>query len=190
MVAQVEAKDADSGSFGKITYLLDRTSSNGKFSVDPETGKISVAEPLDREEQASYALVLQAFDNFRYGYATGESRNAFKQITVNILDTNDQVPKFLEDEASREDSCNSVTEFHEDVIMTIRAKDGRKNKIIIQYHSPSIYLYNWPIHVAIFFHSCKCLQKITIDVMRFFKKARKEISNCFQLNENLERVKT
>ncbi|CAL8106930.1 unnamed protein product [Orchesella dallaii] len=125
VVAQVVAKDADSESFGKITYLLDRTSSNGKFSVDPETGKISVAEPLDREEQASYALVIQAFDNFRYGYATGESRNAFKQITVNILDTNDQAPKFLEDDSSRDpNSCNSVTEFHEDVIMTIRARDG------------------------------------------------------------------
>ncbi len=126
VVARVEAKDADSGGFGKITYLLDRTSSNGKFSVDPDTGKISVAEPLDREEQASYALVIQAFDNFRYGYATGESRNAFKQIAVNIMDTNDQAPKFLEDDISKDDpdSCNSVTEFHEDAIMTVRARDG------------------------------------------------------------------
>ncbi|ODN06167.1 Cadherin-23 [Orchesella cincta] len=124
VLAQIHAQDQDSGTFGKITYLLDRTSSNGKFSVDPETGKISVAEPLDREEQASYALVIQAFDNFRYGYATGESRNAFKQILVNITDSNDMIPKFEDDSSSDPNSCHSVTEFHEEAIITIRARDG------------------------------------------------------------------
>lgn len=143
VVARVEAKDADSGSFGKITYLLDRASSNGKFSVDPDSGRISVAEPLDREEQANYALVIQAFDNFRYGYSTGESRNTFKQISVQILDNNDQAPRFLEDETNKgdqEEQCNSVTEFHEDVIMTVRAIDGKK-EFIFPYESLSLSIH-------------------------------------------------
>jgi len=121
VIAKVIARDADSGNFGKVTYLLDRKSSFGKFLVDSETGLIRVAEPLDREEQATYTLVLQAWDNFQFGYASGESRNAFKQITVSVLDINDSPPEFLDEENAKE--CASVTEFHEDVIMTIRARD-------------------------------------------------------------------
>ncbi len=38
VIAKVVAKDLDSGNYGKITYLLDRKSSGGKFVVDSETG--------------------------------------------------------------------------------------------------------------------------------------------------------
>lgn len=79
-MVRLEAKDADSGEFGKITYLLDRLSSNGKFQINPETGVLTVAEPLDREKQTSYLLVIEAWDNYHFGYSNGESRNAFKQI--------------------------------------------------------------------------------------------------------------
>lgn len=40
-----------------------------------------VTELLDREEQQSYTLILEAWDNYRVGYAAGESRNAFQQVT-------------------------------------------------------------------------------------------------------------
>ena len=53
----------------------------GRFSVDPETGAIVVTERLDREEQESYTLILEAWDNYRVGYSAGESRNAFQQVT-------------------------------------------------------------------------------------------------------------
>ncbi|CAG7830108.1 unnamed protein product [Allacma fusca] len=121
IVAKIEAQDKDSGQYGKVTYLLDRKSSGGKFVVDPETGHIRVAEPLDREEVSSYSLVVQAWDNYRFGYAAGESRNAFKQIVVDVADINDEVPVF---EPVEPNSCASVTEFHEDIITTVRAKDN------------------------------------------------------------------
>lgn len=79
-VARLEAQDSDSGEFGKITYLLDRISSNGKFSLDPDTGVLMVAEELDRETKHSYLLVVEAWDNYQYGFNSGESRNAFKHI--------------------------------------------------------------------------------------------------------------
>lgn len=79
-VAILEAKDADSGEFGKITYLLDRLSSQGKFSLDAETGVLKVSDKLDREEKASYLLVIEAWDNYQYGFNNGESRNAFKHL--------------------------------------------------------------------------------------------------------------
>lgn len=79
-VARIEAHDADSGEFGKITYLLDRISSQGKFSLDADTGVLKVSDKLDREEKKNYLLVVEAWDNYQYGFNNGESRNAFKHL--------------------------------------------------------------------------------------------------------------
>lgn len=79
-VAVIEASDADSGEFGKITYLLDRLSSQGKFTIDADTGILKIADKLDREEKANYLLVIEAWDNYQYGFNNGESRNAFKHL--------------------------------------------------------------------------------------------------------------
>jgi hypothetical protein len=81
-VAIIEARDADSGEFGKITYLLDRISSQGKFSLDADTGILKVSEKLDREEKHGYLLVIEAWDNYQYGFNSGESRNAFQTRQV------------------------------------------------------------------------------------------------------------
>ncbi len=117
VVGTVKAHDPDEGQNGKVTYILDRKSSMGKFSIDGDNGEIRVAAELDREEVPLYSLVVQAWDNW-YGYATSESRNSFKQIEVKIADVNDNEPVYDgEDEFS-------VTEFHEGVIGTIRAKDA------------------------------------------------------------------
>lgn len=79
-IVKIEATDQDSGDFGRITYLLDRISSQGKFRIDPDTGVLSVADVLDREKQGFYLLVIEAWDNYQFGYGSGESRNAFKQV--------------------------------------------------------------------------------------------------------------
>lgn len=102
--------DADSGDFGKITYLLDRLSSQvitvhynnylhayldilierikisyrdsfqEKFTIDTNNGVLKVADTLDREQTSTYNLIVEAWDNYQFGYVSGESRNAFKQI--------------------------------------------------------------------------------------------------------------
>lgn len=79
-IARIEANDPDSGDFGKITFLLDRMSSQGKFAIHPELGSLTVADTLDWEVKSSYILVIEAWDNYQFGYTAGESRNAFKQI--------------------------------------------------------------------------------------------------------------
>ncbi|KAK5649206.1 hypothetical protein RI129_000235 [Pyrocoelia pectoralis] len=119
-IGTVQANDLDSGDFAKITYLLDRVSSQGKFSINPETGEIKVSDFLDREVKSSYLLILEAWDNYQYGYYNAESRNAFKHINVTISDVNDNAPKL-----HLPKSCVSVTEFHEPMqpITTIRALD-------------------------------------------------------------------
>ncbi|XP_057660172.1 cadherin-23 [Diorhabda carinulata] len=107
-ITKVEATDADSGEYAKITYLLDRLSSQGKFSLDSETGVLRVSEKLDREEKPTYLLIIEGWDNYQYGFNSGESRNAFKQINITIKDVNDNIPVLHVPEY-----CINITEFHE-----------------------------------------------------------------------------
>lgn len=79
-IAMIQAKDADSGDFGKITFLIDKISSQGKFMIDADTGVLMVADEIDREAKSSYMVVVEAWDNYQFGYLSGESRNAFKQF--------------------------------------------------------------------------------------------------------------
>ncbi|KAM8704917.1 hypothetical protein ACLKA7_009385 [Drosophila subpalustris] len=120
-VATVQAADADSGDFGKITFLMDRISSQGKFTIDADTGVLTVADKLDRETKNSYNLVIEAWDNYQFGFLAGESRNAFKQVFITILDENDNAP-----EISLPTSCVLITEYHElhEGIVTIVGKDA------------------------------------------------------------------
>lgn len=120
-IAKIEAKDPDSGDYGKITYLLDRISSQGKFSIHPETGVLTVADNLDREIKDNYVLIIEAWDNYHFGYTAGEARNAFKQIEVTIEDVNDNPPKM---EIPQE--CVNISEFHDskDLIVRIKALDS------------------------------------------------------------------
>ncbi|XP_064108915.1 cadherin-23-like isoform X3 [Macrobrachium nipponense] len=120
-VAKVEAVDPDFDEYGRVTYLLDRKSSDGKFKINPDTGEITVASPLNREELSTFTLLIEAWDNYHFGYATGESRNAFMQLGVTVADINDEAPVFEEREG-----CTMITEFHEarETVTVVRATDG------------------------------------------------------------------
>ncbi|CAG9785729.1 unnamed protein product [Diatraea saccharalis] len=123
-ITNVVAKDADSGEYGKITYLLDRMSTQGKFLINPETGALTVSEWLDRETQPAYNLVVEAWDNYQFGYLSGESRNAFKQIVVHVDDVNDNPPVLQLPE-----ECTTITEFHNhrEPILSVSATDADDN---------------------------------------------------------------
>ncbi len=82
---RVQANDADSQQFGKVRYRL---TNGGPFRIDEETGVISVAESLDREQQETYVLTVLARDG-------GEpSQEGFANVYINILDLNDNPPAF------------------------------------------------------------------------------------------------
>ena len=78
VIANVKATDLDSGENGKITYFLDRRSAStgggilsadiiDRFKIHPDTGELIVQDNLDREDQASYNLIVQAYDNYQFG---------------------------------------------------------------------------------------------------------------------------
>ncbi|XP_055377759.1 cadherin-23 isoform X2 [Condylostylus longicornis] len=143
-IATIQAADSDSGDYGKITFLMDRISSQGKFTIDADTGVLTTADKIDRETKDFYVLVVEAWDNYQFGYAAGESRNTFKQIFVNVLDENDSPP-----ELSLPIGCVQITEYHDtkEVIATIRGKDaddpqllnGRIEMTIIKGNEESLF---------------------------------------------------
>ncbi|XP_063618733.1 cadherin-23 [Cydia splendana] len=123
-IANIVARDADSGEYGKLTYLLDRMSTQGKFLINAETGAVTVSDWLDRETRASYTLVVEAWDNYQFGYLSGESRNAFKQIVVHIEDVNDNPPIL-----QLPSDCVTISEFHKhrEPIVAVSATDADDN---------------------------------------------------------------
>ncbi|XP_049325191.1 cadherin-23 isoform X4 [Astyanax mexicanus] len=85
-VTTVLATDADSGLNGEVRYSLE--GSAGMFSVNPDTGLITVAAKLDRETQDKYSFRAVAQDQGR-PTLSGEA-----SLVVTITDVNDNAPIF------------------------------------------------------------------------------------------------
>ncbi|XP_046739792.1 cadherin-related tumor suppressor [Diprion similis] len=86
-VTKISAKDADSGENGQVTYhLVDDF--DASFIIDENSGEIQTNAVLDREEVASYELVVEARDQ-------GEPQlTGSATVLVTILDKNDNPPRF------------------------------------------------------------------------------------------------
>ncbi|XP_028252910.1 cadherin EGF LAG seven-pass G-type receptor 1-like [Parambassis ranga] len=87
-VTVVQATDKDSGFNKEIRYSL--RGGEGKFSIDPVSGIVSVAGALDRETEAQYNLQVVAEDQGR------PARSATATLLVHVSDINDNAPKFTE----------------------------------------------------------------------------------------------
>ncbi|XP_072481071.1 protocadherin Fat 4 isoform X1 [Notamacropus eugenii] len=83
-VLQVSAADADEGTNADIRYQLQED--GGPFHMDPETGLITVREPLDYEARRQYSLTLQAHDR-GVPSLTGRA-----EALIQLLDVNDNDP--------------------------------------------------------------------------------------------------
>ncbi|XP_063375219.1 fat-like cadherin-related tumor suppressor homolog [Cydia amplana] len=87
-ILQLIADDADDGANGRVTYTIARGDRDGRFSIDEDTGYISVAAPLDRETVSTYSLEVRARDR---GLPALE---ASVRVAVEVLDANDNPPLF------------------------------------------------------------------------------------------------
>uniref|UniRef100_A0A3Q1BB62 Neural-cadherin-like n=1 Tax=Amphiprion ocellaris TaxID=80972 RepID=A0A3Q1BB62_AMPOC len=88
-VLQVHAVDADEGANGKVKYgLMHRDSAMPAFRIHPDTGEIVTARQFDRERQREYSITVTATD------WAEEPLIGICQLTVQILDQNDNSPKF------------------------------------------------------------------------------------------------
>ncbi|XP_023122654.3 protocadherin gamma-A2-like [Amphiprion ocellaris] len=86
IVITVSASDLDEGSYAKITYeILNSVDGASEiFDINGETGEVKLVGNTDFEKKRQYQIHVQASDE---GGLTDSSK-----VTVEILDTNDNVP--------------------------------------------------------------------------------------------------
>lgn len=90
IIMRLKAVDADLGENAHIIYTMITDTSD--FRVDPNTGVLEIASPLDRERQELYELQIRASDN-----ANNPERSClFSDAIVRIIveDVNDNAPVF------------------------------------------------------------------------------------------------
>ncbi|KAK4320509.1 hypothetical protein Pmani_008636 [Petrolisthes manimaculis] len=88
VVLQLEAHDEDVGYPGHLLYAISWGNEDSVFTIDMETGALSVAGLLDRERVARYNLNLTVYD------LGSPQRSASRQLAVTLVDENDNAPKF------------------------------------------------------------------------------------------------
>ncbi|CAH2300904.1 protocadherin Fat 4 [Pelobates cultripes] len=83
----VNCSDPDAGLNGVIRYSL--IGGNSQFTINPSTGQIISSSLLDREMKDNYTLFVVATDGGTPVLSSSTN------VTVNILDVNDNPPRFL-----------------------------------------------------------------------------------------------
>uniref|UniRef100_A0A8C7ZZX1 Protocadherin-16 n=1 Tax=Oryzias sinensis TaxID=183150 RepID=A0A8C7ZZX1_9TELE len=90
VVLFVIARDADQGENGRVTYRIQSGNTRGTFSLNPNTGSLSISKPLDREEQDVFNLTIVAEDH-------GIPQHSSNQLLrIHVIDVNDETPLFEE----------------------------------------------------------------------------------------------
>uniref|UniRef100_A0A3Q3FBD3 FAT atypical cadherin 3b n=1 Tax=Labrus bergylta TaxID=56723 RepID=A0A3Q3FBD3_9LABR len=90
-VLRILATSADIGPNAEITYSIRSGNELGKFSIDVNTGSISVADDLDFEVCKDYYLTVEAWDNGDPPLSTAT------MVTIELMDVNDNAPAFNQD---------------------------------------------------------------------------------------------
>ncbi|XP_062373889.1 cadherin EGF LAG seven-pass G-type receptor 1-like [Sardina pilchardus] len=117
-VINVKATDTDSGEAGRIKYAMEALfdkRSDDLFVIDPQTGSIVTAQPLDREVKDTHVFKVTATDH------GSPPRAATSYLTVTVRDTNDHSPVFEQSEYRVTIRENVEVGFE---VITIRANDG------------------------------------------------------------------
>uniref|UniRef100_A0A8V5GQH3 Cadherin EGF LAG seven-pass G-type receptor 2 n=1 Tax=Melopsittacus undulatus TaxID=13146 RepID=A0A8V5GQH3_MELUD len=117
-VLRVSALDPDAGDAGRLHYAMAAlfdSRSDGLFTMDPVTGAITTAAPLDRESKSTHVFRVTATDHGT------PRRSAMATVTVTVTDTNDHDPAF--EQAEYRESVRENLEVGYEVL-TVRATDG------------------------------------------------------------------
>ncbi|XP_067625323.1 cadherin-related tumor suppressor-like [Eurosta solidaginis] len=90
MVLQVAATDIDEGANGRVRFSVAAGDDNRDFSISEDSGVVRVAKNLNYERKARYTLTVRAED-----CAQHETRYDTAELTIIIMDINDNPPTFL-----------------------------------------------------------------------------------------------
>uniref|UniRef100_A0A6Q2Z7J2 Protocadherin-16 n=1 Tax=Esox lucius TaxID=8010 RepID=A0A6Q2Z7J2_ESOLU len=92
VVLYVVAQDADQGENRQVSYRIETGNAGGMFSLNPNTGSLSIVKPIDREEQDLFNLTIVAQD---HGVPALSSSQL---LSVQVIDVNDESPWFHENQ--------------------------------------------------------------------------------------------
>ena len=96
-IVRLKVSDEDSGLNAKVRLNIVGGNKNGQFRMNPSSGVLYVARPLDAETKGSYTLTVTALDQAN----TGLRKQSSAKVRILVTDTNDNDPVF-EDGASKE----------------------------------------------------------------------------------------
>lgn len=113
----VRATDADDGKNAEIVYRVEEGNEDATFTLDPHTGWLLLAKPLDAESRVTYILSVHAQDQG----SNGMRKRGSCKIHIRVLDANDNDPVFTSDVA---DAWVKENEFISTVIHTVKAEDA------------------------------------------------------------------
>uniref|UniRef100_A0A8C5B076 Protocadherin-16 n=1 Tax=Gadus morhua TaxID=8049 RepID=A0A8C5B076_GADMO len=88
VIVFVMARDEDEGENGRVSYRIQTGNSAGRFSLNPNTGSLSILKALDREEQEVFNLTVVAEDHGSPPLSTHQL------LCVQVIDVNDEAPTF------------------------------------------------------------------------------------------------
>lgn len=91
---QVSAMDRDEGANGRVRYSIAMGDDNRDFTISEDGGVIRVAKNLNFERKFCYHLTIRSED---CAAEVGETpRSDTTQVTITVLDINDNAPVFLD----------------------------------------------------------------------------------------------
>lgn len=90
VVLHVRARDLDEGENARVSYRIRAGDDAGHFSLNTNTGSLSILKALDREEQEVFNLTIIAQDHGTPPLSTTQL------LCVQLIDVNDEAPVFLQ----------------------------------------------------------------------------------------------
>ena len=124
LVLTVSTTDADSGLNSFIAYRIISGNELQHFQIDAYTGEIRVLHELDYEDITGYELEVFATDS---GDIIEARLNATVNVTIDILDVNDNTPEFMEPSYIA-DVFENATDGTEIIMLSTTDEDSGVNK--------------------------------------------------------------
>lgn len=85
-----QARDLDTGRNAEVRLSIVAGNGDGKFRIDPISGMLYVAAPLDAEKKTRYTLTVAALDQAN----AGVRKQSSARVRILVTDVNDNEPKF------------------------------------------------------------------------------------------------
>ena len=125
-LGSITATDRDTGDNARLSYtLIGNADVKGKFRVAGNTGAVTAAGKLDREQMASYSFTIRVSDNGR------PSLKVDAPVTVTVNDINDNTPVFSRQEYSGRIAENSA--IGSNIVQVSRSKN--LDYVTLQHHA-------------------------------------------------------